>query len=306
MNSNNAIQKCIYILFVIVKKKYKFAHGKEKKIMQLDIREIAASKFPKKTNKIPKFVYSFLNRWLCIKEINCFLKDYENLYGVDFVNAILFDSYHANITITGQNNIPKDERITIASNHPLGGFDGLALIHAASTCQDNLAFPVNDFLTFIPNLKQLFVPINKVGSNSKNIKELEECFASDKTILYFPAGLCSRRIKGKIVDLQWKKTFIKQSVLNHRMIVPTYIDGKNSNAFYITANIRKFLKIKFNIEMSMLPREMFKQKNKNIHIIFGKPIPWQKFDSSKNEMQWADSVKEFVYTLKDNPDNIFN
>lgn len=53
--------------------------------------------------------------------------------------------------------------------------------------------------------------------------------------------------------LSGKRTFITKAVQYKRDVVPVYFEGRNSNFFYALANVRKFLKIKFNIEMMYLP-----------------------------------------------------
>ncbi|MBP1666530.1 MAG: hypothetical protein H6Q23_1390, partial [Bacteroidetes bacterium] len=60
---------------------------------------------------------------------------------------------------------------------------------------------------------------------------------------------------------------------------------------------RNFLGIKANIEMLYLVDELFKQKGKEIDLIFGKAIPWQTFDNSKTTPEWAEWVKEKSYDL---------
>ena len=55
--------------------------------------------------------------------------------------------------------------------------------------------------------------------------------------------------------------------------------------------------IKSNIEMIYLPDEMFKQKDKEIIVKFGKPISYKEFDQVLNHRQWADRVKQLVYAL---------
>jgi hypothetical protein len=49
--------------------------------------------------------------------------------------------------------------------------------------------------------------------------------------------------------------------------------------------------------MIYLPDEMFKQKDKPLALRIGKPIPWTFFDKSRTPAQWADYVKDIVYTL---------
>jgi putative hemolysin len=143
----------------------------------------------------------------------------------------------------------------------------------------------------------LFIPVNKHGSNTENLQIIHKTFESDKIMLYFPAGLVSRKQNGKIEDLEWKTTFITKAKKYERDIIPTFIEGSNSNFFYRLANIRKQLNIGANIEMLYLPNEMFKQKNKTIRIIFGKPISYEIFDKRYNYSQWAAKLKSYVYAI---------
>ena len=80
----------------------------------------------------------------------------------------------------------------------------------------------------------------------------------------------------------------------------------NSKRFYRLSKIRMFFGIKFDLEMILLPDEMFRYKNKTITLTFGKPIPYTVFDKSKNHLAWAAMVRDHVYKLKDNPQIEFN
>jgi putative hemolysin len=171
-------------------------------------------------------------------------------------------------------------------------------MHIAGQSRPDVVFPVNDLLMFVPGLKPLFIPINKHGKNIENVEIIHQTFASDKTILYFPAGLVSRKQKGgKILDLDWKKTFVTQARRYQRDIIPVYISGRNTNFFYNLANLRKKLGIKANIEMMLLPDEMMRQNNKTVRLTFGNPIPWSSFDRSHTDPEWAQIIKEKVYGL---------
>lgn len=50
--------------------------------------------------------------------------------------------------------------------------------------------------------------------------------------------------------------------------------------------------------MLYLADELFKQKGKEINLVFGKTIPWQTFDNSKTALHWAAWVKEKSYELE--------
>ncbi len=267
-----------------------------KKMDYIDLREVMAKKNPKLPKLLPNFIIRYLERVIHVKEINEFLKKNRDRFGLDFVDAVI-ENFGADVQTEGLENIPREGRFIFAANHPLGGLDGLALIQVVGRIRQDVLFPVNDILMNISNLKELFIPINKHGSNAENARIIDDTFAGEKTMLYFPAGLCSRKQDRKIVDLTWHKTFISKARRHKRDIVPVYIEGRNSNFFYNLANLRTRLGIKANIEMLYLVDEMFKQKNQVIFIKFGKPIPYTTFDRSKKDKQWAREVKQKVYQL---------
>lgn len=183
----------------------------------------------------------------------------------------------------------------------MGGLDGIAFLVAASRRFPDLKFPVNDILLNLKPLNNIFVPINKHGGHSREAARLiEEAYKSDSQVLMFPAGLVSRKQKGVIRDLEWKKNFVRKAIQHQRDIVPVHISGKNTNFFYRLANIRKRLGIKANIEMLYLPDEMFKQKGENLTIRFGKPIAWESIKEQGTPEQWAIKIKEKSYELAKN------
>lgn len=268
----------------------------------IDLDKVIAAKSPSLQKKMPRFLMRWLNKLLHVDEINYYLYTYRDKFGPDFTEAILTEALSVKIEVVNPQNIPQGVNPLLVGNHPLGGVDGMALINEIGKVRRDILFPVNDFLLYLPGLRSNFIPINKVGRNSANLNALEEAFATNNALLYFPAGLCSRKQKGEIKDLEWKKTFIKKAVQYHRDITPVYVDAKNTNRFYRIANWRKKLGIKFNIEMALLPDEMFRQRGKTIRLVFGKPISYTMFDSRYTDKQWAAMVREHVYRLDKNPD----
>ena len=268
----------------------------------IDVHEILHSKAPQTAKKIPLFLIKALSKLVHQDEINQILKDNDGITGVDFMNRLV-DFFNFRINIVGENNIPDfDRKCVFASNHPLGGADGICLTSfLGNRYNQRVKFIVNDLLYFIRPLKPIFVPINKHGDQGRSaVKMLNDAFASEDQIITFPAGLCSRKIDGRIYDLKWKKMLVVKAVEYKRDIIPVYFEAKNSNFFYSFANFRQRLRIKFNLEMLFLPHELFKVKRakKSMFTIhFGEPIPWQTFDASKTSQQWTDWVKQTVYDL---------
>jgi putative hemolysin len=247
---------------------------------------------------------TYLEKVIHQDELNEINRVNHDLLGLDFLDACL-KGFGVKITYRGLENIPVDGRWIVASNHPLGGLDGMALMWVIGKVRRDIVFPVNDLLMNIPNLKGLFVPINKHGSNSGNVRMIDETFASDKAMLYFPAGLCSRKQKEGICDLEWKKSFISKARAHKRDVIPCYINGRNSNWFYNLARLRTMLGIKANVEMLYLVDEMYRQRDKEIVITFGKPISYTIFDKKISDLAWAQKLKSHVYTLEKNRDSLF-
>jgi putative hemolysin len=270
----------------------------------LDLDRVIAKKNPGLLKILPRFILRYLKKVIHQDDLNEIVRNNENLYDRDFLDACL-RNFGVKIIYHGIENIPVDGRWIIASNHPLGGLDGMALMWVVGKVKKDIVFPVNDLLMNIPNLKGLFIPINKHGSNAGNVKLIEDTFASDKAMLFFPAGLCSRKIKGDICDLEWKKSFITKARTHKRDVIPCFINGRNSNWFYNLARLRAFLGMKANIEMLYLVDEMYKQRNKEIVITFGKPISYTIFDKTKTDLSWAQKLKTYVYSLQNNANSLF-
>lgn len=260
------------------------------------LKELVAEKNPRLAARIPGFVYHLMNRLLHIREINEIIRNYGHLNGIPFIEAVL-DYFEVKVEHRGEEHLPASGHYIFASNHPLGGFDGLMLIKVVSDYMGKSLFLVRDELTKIPPLAGLFIPINKFGDQRRSASLINEAYESASQILIFPAGLASRKVKGKIVDLTWQKHFIQKSAEHHRDVVPVYISGRNSRFFYWLANFRKRIGIGINIEMFLLPDELFKNRGKTFIISFGESIPWSRFDRTKSAGGWAESVKNEVYAL---------
>ena len=272
----------------------------------IDIDNVFRSKNPKLLKIIPRFIISYLKRITHENGLNGFLETHSNLPPFEFVDEVLLGEFGAKVFSKGLENVPKTGKYIIAANHPLGGPDGMALIHEVNKVRSDMIIPVNDLLMNVPNLQPLFIPINKHGSNAENVRIINNTFASESILLYFPAGLVSRKKAGHISDLEWKQTFITKAKRFERDVIPAHIDGRNSNFFYNFANLRVKLGIKANIEMLYLVNEMYKQRDKTINITFGKPISYQTFDKRMSNIEWAGKVRKHVYEIEKDPDYKFN
>ena len=267
----------------------------------IDLDLILSSKMGSKAKFVPRPFVSWLKRVIHQDEVNRFLWESRHLSGTEWLEECV-RYLDMTLQIVGEENLPaKDDGklYTFVSNHPLGGADGVALGSIIGRHYDGrFRYLVNDLLMNLPGLAPVCIPINKTGSQSRSFPQMvEDGFKSGNHILMFPAGICSRRIDGKVQDIAWKKTFITKSVEYQRDVVPIHFSGSNSDFFYKLASFYdKYVK-KINLAMLFLVDEMYKNVHKSFQVTIGKPIPWQTFDKSKSASTWAQEVRSRVYAL---------
>lgn len=246
---------------------------------------------------LPKFVIKLFKKIIKQDEINRILNKYSDQNGVLFLPKMI-DEFNLTLDVEGLENFPESGKCFFAANHPFGVIDGLVITYLVSKKYGDLKAIGNDAFVFLPQLKPLIAAVNVFGKSSKEyVKALDKVYNSDIAITHFPAGEVSRKYKRKVEDTVWQKSFITKSISSQRDIVPIHFHGKNSNLFYFIHKVRKLFRIQLNIELLLLPREMFKKRNKTIKVSIGKPITYRTFNDDFNHFQWAQKVREHVYNL---------
>ena len=266
--------------------------------IEIDLAKVLKAR--KGTSHIPRWVVSALERLICQQQLNDMLRYAFPRRGAEFCRAVL-EHLGITVSIEGAARLPAPERRVIyVSNHPLGGLDGLALIDRITARHGvEPAFIVNDFLMAVEPLSEVFMPVNKHGAQSREASiAIDRVMASDRPVVIFPAGLCSRRRHGVIADLQWHKMFVVKARKYNRTVVPLHFCGRNSSKFYNIARLRERLGIRFNIEMILLPGEVFKARGKHFSIICGDPIAPDEMLGDPNQV--AASIRQTVINIEHN------
>lgn len=268
--------------------------------LRIDLQAIVRERLsPAKRRFVPRALVRGLERLVHQDDLNGILERTYPKEGYEFARAAL-DDLQIKVNVKGRENIPADGRLIFASNHPLGGLDGITLIAVLGEIygDERLRFPVNDLLLNVRPLRKVFLSVNKLGRQARSAsRALNDAYASDdKQMLIFPAGLCSRKGKGgRIADLMWQKSFVAKAIENRRDIVPVTFVGRNTNRFYNTARWRRRLRIGINIEQVLLPGELCKARGKEFTIIFHKPIPWQSLtEENKKPAELAAAIRDLV------------
>lgn len=264
----------------------------------LDIDKVLKEKANKTYKFIPKFIINKIKQIVHQDEMNEFVKQNQHYFGQDFLRQLL-KRFNLTIKYDGIEKIPKNSNYVFAANHPLGGLDGVALLHFLYNFFGETKAIVNDLLLYVENLKTVFVGVNVFGKFSKNqIEKVEDLYESNTNILVFPAGIVSRKIKGVIQDLEWRKSFLTKAIQHKKNIVPVNIIARNSNFFYNFANFRKKIGLKINLELFYLPDEMFKFSNKTIVFQFGEPISYNLFTKENKIDFWVNYIRTKSEELK--------
>ncbi len=270
----------------------------QKELFQIDVEKVIRNQQNKTVRNLPKPVVSFIKWLIKEKEMNEILRKIGHKKNFEFVEAAIKE-LDVKIDIKGAENIPDDSNVIFVGNHALGGVDFFALAHAIKEKHQSINHLTNDVLMSIKPLSEIMVPVNVFGKNPVEYQRLYDERLKDpsKPVTIFPSGEVARIHRGKWDDGVWRSGFVRFAKKFNKTVVPFFITTKNSPWFYRVERWRKKLGIKANLELFLLPRQIFYQRGKTIEIIFGKPIPPETFDDSKSIHQWADYVKQIAYSL---------
>ncbi|HAH23561.1 MAG TPA: glycerol acyltransferase, partial [Prolixibacteraceae bacterium] len=137
---------------------------KKEAVKPINIREVFLKKNPRLAKKLPGFVYRYITRIMHIGEINELLANHGTEEGIEFANSMV-KAFNVHQTLVGVENVPASGRYIFASNHPLGGFDALLIMGNLQRMLGDAVTLVNDVLMSIPQLRPVFVPLNKHGGH---------------------------------------------------------------------------------------------------------------------------------------------
>lgn len=278
----------------------------DNKPIRIDVGAVIASKLGRRSRYVPPFLVHGIERLIHQDELNALLENNFPRRGADFCEGVLAD-LGVSLEVRHADRMPASPRCIVVSNHPLGGLDGISMIAWLTRHYGRpVHFVVNDLLMAIEPMSECFVPINKHGAQTRATADtLDAILAGDDPVVIYPAGLCSRLgDDGRIADLAWRKTAVTKAIESRRDIVPVFFDGENSPSFYRWARRRKRLGIKFNFEMVLLPREVFRARGKTFTLTCGEPVAWSSLHGGPDASREVARLRETVYSLKTDNNSI--
>src|SRR5262245_32161922 len=139
--------------------------------------------------------------------------------------------------------IPAVGPVVVASNHPHGALDGLALLDVIRRVRPDVRVLANRLLDRIPELRAscFFVdPFDGPTAAARSRAGLRSAhlwLRHGGALVVFPAGEVGHWVDGSVVDGAWKTTFERLARATGATIVRAFIEGRNSWMFYAAGYI---------------------------------------------------------------------
>lgn len=205
------------------------------------------------------------------RDIQSFGEHYPHVRGLEFVEQVL-DYFQFTYTARDSelDNIPREGRVVIIANHPIGSLDGLALLKLISDVRSDVKVLANDLLQAVEPLNDLLVPVPIFHKRTERepLKRLYQHLENEGALIVFPAGEVSRLRPAGVRDGHWQTGFLRIAERTQSPLLPIYVKAHNSAWFYGASMLYKPL------ATALLVQEMFRQQAGHLHFRIGEMIPW--------------------------------
>jgi putative hemolysin len=192
------------------------------------------------------------------------------------LNALRID---AQISFEELDHIPRSGPVIVAANHPHGIVDGLVLMSALRRVRPDVRVLTNQLLMRIPELRDccLFVdPFDGPDAEARNRAGLRAAhlwLRGGGALIVFPAGEVAHAPAddGQRADSKWKPAMSRLALATGAAVIPAFIGGRNSQAFYAAGRLHPALRT------LLLPRELLKKRGSTIGVRLGaalSPAGW--------------------------------
>ena len=203
-----------------------------------------------------------------LDEIEAFLETHGHRQGLGLVEAALeyLDVRYTTDQVERE-RIPQTGRLLVVANHPAGGLDALALLHLLGSVRSDVRILANDFLTAVPGLAPLLLPLRILGGKPtpESLAAVEQALNQEQCVVVFPAGEVSRLGLAGIRDGQWRQGFARFAAATGTPVLPVRVEARNSALFYGAAALFK------PAGTALLPRELFTRRGARIGLRIGLP-----------------------------------
>lgn len=215
----------------------------------------------------------------------------------DYVSRLL----NLDTQVEGLEHLPESGRVLIASTHPTGIPDGVAMFDAIKDRRPDMTFFANrDAIRAAPGLEDMIIPVEWVEHKRTRLRSREtlvsaiKAFHEEKCVILFPSGRLAFMDKNKtLVEQDWLPSVAIFSRKYDCPIVPAHIEMRNSWLYYW------FWKVNTELRDITLFHELLNKKNKTYKITFGPPIAPSSLKGDPPTV--ADALRRHAMAIVDRP-----
>lgn len=187
----------------------------------------------------------FGHPFLALRESEDFIQQLNGLKGAALIDRLLAQEGGTEITAYGVQHVPKSGPVIIASTHPTGMFDFVA--HAAALLDKRPDMKVvanREAEKFIGADSIIPVTIdksNKALSGTQTRQAMQHHLSEGGALLIFGSGRVPVFRNSHLIEPDWRRGATVVSKISKAPIVAASIAARNSNAYYRTRAVARFV-----------------------------------------------------------------
>lgn len=236
------------------------------------VKEVFKERYPSFYHQHPLLSFTVIQLLRKIwreQDFQTFAAENTHLQGVDLIDQ---GFRQLNIHLVASNEqlkkIPETGGLIIVSNHPTGAIDGVGLLSQIYKIRQDVKLIQGSILRNTLGMHELTIEVDNLDGtiSQKAYKEITLHLNNGGALIMFPAGEVSRYVNGIIQDRKWHNGFFRFAKATDAMVLPVFIQGKNSSFFYILGKIWK------QLSMLWVVPELFFHTNRTLPLYIGDTI----------------------------------
>lgn len=178
----------------------------------------------------------------------------------------------------GEGLVPPAGALIVAANHPTGALDGLVLAETVRQVRSDVRILTNHLLDRIPELHGSCFFVDPFGGaaaaarSRAGLRAAHLWLRQGGALVMFPAGeVAWRQADGAgalphYQDSPWAPTLGRLASATGAMVLPAFIDARNSALFYRAGRLHPMLRT------ALLGRQLLNKRGTAVRIVVGSPI----------------------------------
>jgi putative hemolysin len=204
------------------------------------------------------------------------------------------------IEVEGAENLPASGGFVLASSHPTGIADGIAVFDMLKNVRPDMAIFANrDAIRVAAGFADLIIPVEwrqgeKTHAKSRDTLEMTaRAFQAERAVVLFPSGRIAYWHEGKLTERPWQPSVVALARRYRVPIVPVRLTARNSGLFYFLSKYSTELR-----DMTVF-HELLNKKGRAFAMTIGRPVSPEKLEGEAGEVTHA-LQQHTVFALAEN------